>query len=80
MRSTWRLNDRDPRGQNKTASALQWILCAGALMAGLAAVLAGLFALLVQPVTGVLLLIFAMASLLYAADGFCQGPGAFRSK
>ncbi len=50
MRSTWRLNDRDPREQNKTATALQRILCAGALVAGLAAVVAGLFDLLVQPV------------------------------
>jgi hypothetical protein len=57
------------------ATALQRILWVLTLVVGFPALLTGLFTLTERPLLGVLVLLAAMAALLYSADGFCQGPG-----
>jgi len=61
------------------AAALQRILWIMTLVVGLTALLTGLFTLTARPLLAVLILIVAMAALLHSADGFCHGPGVFRT-
>ena len=64
---------------DKSAAALPRVLWITTLLAGFLALVTGLFTLTSRPLLGVLVLIAAMAALLHSADGFCQGPGVFRS-
>ncbi len=65
--------------REQVATALQRVLWSMALVLGLPALVGGLLTLTLQPMLGVLLLIAAMAALLYSVDGFCRGPGVSRS-
>ncbi len=47
------------------------------LLSGVPALLAGLFALAVHPIAGVLATLAAMALLLSAATELCQAPGVY---
>jgi hypothetical protein len=73
--------DRPPEAQEQDMmiSGRQLLLLAVALVAGLTILVAGLSSLWNRPLEGALMIIVGMASLLYSADGFCQGPGVFQT-
>jgi xanthine/uracil permease len=67
------------REREQAAAALQRIFWMMTSVVGVPALLAGLFTLTARPLLGVLMVIAAMAALLYSANGFCQGPGVLGS-
>lgn len=76
MRSSRPVNLRE---QERLLVALQRISWVTASVVGVPALVAGLFTLRPWPLLGVLMLLAAMAALLYSADGLCRQPGPLES-
>lgn len=67
-----------PNDLEQVTAAVQRLASLLALGIGLPALVAGLLQFTEEPIAGVLMVIAAMAALLYSANGFCGGPNIFQ--